>query len=253
MATKSWERKSRSAMVYIPFAALVVVFLVIFGVGVFLRILYFEIEGASRYTELEIIKASGIASGDSLIFLDADTAAKYIISELPYIADVKISHTLPDTLCIEVKEIAAFAVIAYKDGYVILDSIGRELEKTQTMPEGLIELKGFVPYESSQGQIIKVSSADESKFIFALEVMAEIEDRNIHSNVSVLDASNITKITIQYSDKYRVVLGTTTDIKNKFGLLLAFVAERASSEAPDLTGTYNMSETTGSGIWSPDR
>jgi len=253
MATKNLVRNSRSAVVYIPFAALLVVFLLIFGIGAFFRVLYYEVEGASRYTEQEIIKASGIAIGDSLIFLDTDKAAQFVISELPYILEVRITSNLPDTLRFEVKEVDAFAAVAYGDGYVVLDSIGRELERTTGVPHGLVELRGFTPLNPVKGEKIKVSSADGTKLQYALEVMGEAEKRNMQQKISYLDVSNIANITIGYADKYRIVLGSTTNITSKMGDVLAFAAERESSDRADATGTYNMSDTTGGGIWSPDR
>ena len=253
MATKNWVRNSRSAVAYIPFAALLVVFIMIFGVGVFFRVVYYEVEGAVRYTEREIIKASGIAVGDSLIFLNTDKAAQYIYSELPYIMEVRISPKHPDTLRLEVREVEAFAAVAYGNGFVVLDSTGRELEKTAALPQGLIELRGFTPFETNQGKKIKVSSADENKFKYALEVMSEAEKRNIQKNISYLDVTNIANITIEYAEKYRIILGSTTNISDKLGDVMAFASDMETSDRSNVTGTYNMSDTTGGGIWSPDR
>ena len=61
------RRKSKSAVVYIPTAVILILFLMAFGVSVFLKIINIEVIGASVYTKEEIITASGITKGDNML------------------------------------------------------------------------------------------------------------------------------------------------------------------------------------------
>ena len=78
--------------------------------------LFFKVDqvlvtGNSRYTQEEIVAASGVEKGDNLILLDKYRISQSVYTSLPYISEVRINRKLPDTLVVDVTETAASAVI----------------------------------------------------------------------------------------------------------------------------------------------
>ena len=79
---------------------------VVAALTLFFRVDRIEVTGTERYTEDEVIAASGIDIGDNLYLLNKYDAARSIADALPYIdiEDIRIRRELPDTLLIDVEE-----------------------------------------------------------------------------------------------------------------------------------------------------
>lgn len=62
------------------------------------------VTGTQRYTQQEVIDATGIKTGDNLFLMNKYDVAQNIVGELPYIEEIRINRKLPDTLLIQVEE-----------------------------------------------------------------------------------------------------------------------------------------------------
>ena len=71
----------------------------------------FVISGNVRYTEQEVIDSTGVEVGDNMFLLNKYAISRQIMKELPYVENVSIRRSLPDTLVIAVEECQAVAVI----------------------------------------------------------------------------------------------------------------------------------------------
>ena len=255
MGKKRIRRHSKSAAVYLPIASLLILLLMAFGVSVFLEILVIEVVGASTYTDDDIIKASGIAMGNNMLFVDKDKASLGIYSLMPYINEVVIEFKLPDRVRIIVNESLALAVIEDIDGAWMIDSEGRILERVETAAGGLFEVIGFVPVEAAAGSSLRAAPADEAKLRHLKEVLAAIDKAGVQDNILYLDITNIGNISLGYTEGFTVLLGGSSGAQNKLTKLPEAIDSVKMDESFDANSRYkiDMSDSSGRWLWTPER
>ena len=252
MGDNKKRRKSKSAAIYIPIAALLIMFLVILGTSVFLKIIVIEVNGAVKYREVEIISASGIEIGNNMLFLNADNAKQRILSALPYVNDAGIEFNLPDRVIINIIESVPIAAISYRGSVLVIDSTGRILDQVNTAPDGLIEVRGFTPAEARIGNVLRADMSDESRFQRLREVLAAIEREDMEEDVSFVDVSNISYINFFYLGRITVILGDTDNLRNKLGSLDEIITDYERSNPRYERYSINMRDREGWRV-SPER
>ena len=114
-----------------------------------------------KYTQQEVLDASGIEKGDALLLVNKSAAAGKIIAALPYIDQVRIGVAFPNVVRIEVKELdTAYAVTASDGTYWLINSSGRVVEETTgKAAAGYLQLTGFQVDPPKAGATISASSA----------------------------------------------------------------------------------------------
>ena len=85
------------------------------GATVFFRVETVTVTGNQRYTQEEIIAASGIQMGDNLYALNKVRIDRKIRTQLPYVGELSINRALPSTILINVTEWEAVAQVAVPD------------------------------------------------------------------------------------------------------------------------------------------
>ena len=218
-----------------------VLFIIIFGVSVFFRVTDIEVTGSARYTDDEIIAASGVELGDNLFLLNSDAAARRITAAMPYVSAVHIGVKIPDTAVLEVTESVAFAAVQSGNDYWKVDSTGRVLERTDySGSSGLIRVTGLTLAAPKEGSKIAVDSAYDTQLGYTLDVFAAIDGAEIGSGVSALDMTNISSITFVYNDTVTVRFGGGDNAEFKIDKLLAALDD---PEVPaDFKGTIDVSK-----------
>ena len=81
------------------------------GATVFFQVETVAVTGNSRYSQEEIIKATGIQTGDNLFRMNKYQIAHQVLQGLPYVEELTIRRALPSTIVITVKEWDAVARI----------------------------------------------------------------------------------------------------------------------------------------------
>ena len=89
-----------------------------------------QISGNTLYTAYQIMEASGVEKGDSLLGLSKSSIASRIMQKLPYVGSVRVGISLPGTVNIEVEEIQITYAIAGQDGsWWLMSADGKLVEK----------------------------------------------------------------------------------------------------------------------------
>lgn len=87
--------------------------------------------GTSRYSQQQVLQASGIRQGGNLFLLNKHQAAASITEQLPYVESVRIRRQLPNALHIEITE-CAHPLALEQDGAVwLLNGSGKLIDKLQ--------------------------------------------------------------------------------------------------------------------------
>lgn len=128
---------------------------------VFFRVNTISVTGNEKYTQQEVLDASGIEKGDALLLVNKSAAAGKIIAALPYIDQIRIGVAFPNVVRIEVKELdTAYAVAASDGTYWLINSSGRVVEETTgKAAAGYLQLTGFQVDPPKAGATISASSA----------------------------------------------------------------------------------------------
>ena len=245
MSKRKHRRISRSAALYIPLSVLLIAFFMVFGISVFMKILEIEVAGVSVYSEEEIVMASGIVSGDNLLFIDVDAASQGIRTTKPYISKVVITRVPPSVLRIEVTESTPLAKIVYQDRVLIIDSDCRVLKMTEDMPDGLIEVMGLSHGEPVEGIALKESQGSDIQLNALKEILATIEKQGFEDDVLYLDVSNISKIFLRYAGRITVMLGNPSNARQAVGKLPSVIAQIDAKSSANVTGNLDMSDSSG--------
>ena len=100
------------------------------GATVFFQVETIAVTGNSRYTQDEIIAASGVQVGDNLFRMNKKQISQEILHQLPYVESVSILRGLPSTITFQVTEWDAVAQVeVYAQGQT--EESGEEGESQQ--------------------------------------------------------------------------------------------------------------------------
>lgn len=248
------QRNKRNRRKKIIFRSIIgVVFLVvgvIVGLSLFFNINKIVVSGDAVYSHETVIKASGVAEGDNLIFLSKSKLNEKISSELTYIGSVTVKRRLPSTLELVVKKTDAKLGIAMNGYFTLLDENGKVLEKDlETVGENIILLNLGEIESAELGET--VVTKEEKTFTKLHDVLSECERIGLH-DISLMDISDIYNIKIVYQGRITLELGETDSENLSSKLALGKAAIEKQDEENNLyRGTINLT-VDGKGYWSEE-
>ena len=251
---KNKRQLSKKSLMYVSLGTVLIFIMTFIGAGVFLRIIDIHVEGNYRYTAEEIIESSGISLGNNLLFLNIQDVVANIREANPFVNDVIITRMMPDEVLIEIVESTPMASVLVSEQTLIIDSVGRVLEKVSSGETGgivdvwiasLIEVRGVEPERPELGNTITSTRLDgETRIQSMLEVLGSLERESIKENVVYIDVSNITNIHLGYLNIYRVNLGGLSQVRSNIARL-GDAVDRIQSDHPGVSGVVNMTDATG--------
>lgn len=157
------NKKVLRVLIYITLVVFVLSLLFLVGYGIYrlctspkYDLTTVTFEGNIKYSNEELIEATGIIDGTNLFRLSKNNLENNLY-KLPYVKQVKISKKYPDTLLIKVIEYEAdfFAYNAETDRYVKLTDDGIILEECEADLKGENELIIFgINFDDELGETI---------------------------------------------------------------------------------------------------
>lgn len=241
-----------------------VVIALLFGMAVFFRVDVEKttVSGNNKYTAWEILQASGIEDGEGLLSLSRIAACGKIITALPYVKDVRIGISLPDTVRIYVQELpVTYACQSETGTWWLLSSEGKLVEQIDaTSASNYTVLRGFVLASAHQGgtaQALETSSGGgtapegESTVItvtnahrlsVALEILQALESCGSIGQVSNLDVSDTGEITMRYGSRFEILLGDDSRLPYKIRFMTQAIAQMAEYQSGVLDVSFRLRE-----------
>lgn len=207
---RSRRDRGRFGALYICVCALLVLGALFLACIVFFRIQTIQVEGQIRYTQEEVIQASGLSVGDDLLFLDKYRIQRLIRSQLPYIESVYPQRVLPDRVVITIVECAPAAAIWDRDVWRLINSSGKLLESVPQPPSGCPIIDGVTPLTPEAGAKVLVSEEEQNRWSCALALLAALENREQLSRLNRLDCA-AGALTARYDEVYTLLLPTTIE------------------------------------------
>ena len=230
--------KKGKGILAVLFSVIFICGALLLGVSVFFKISTIKVEDGTRYSDEQVIAASGIQYGDNLFFVNKFDTVSKIFKELPYAQDVTISRSLPDTIKISIIDAAPVAYIQDGTDYWLVDKSCKLLEKVgMDKIGGLIKTVGIALSQPTAGQKL-TSSGDADKAAFLADIVSEFVSRDMLSKVTQVNITDTGAVTFDYMGRFNVKLGKHSDLPAKFKLL----NDSITYLSPVATGTIDLTQ-----------
>lgn len=228
-AAKQKKQKQKKVRAYFFLTVFSIAIFITLSLTVFFNIRSFSVQGNTRYSNAQIIKASGIAEGDNLFRLNKFKIEEMMETELPYLGSIRIYRKLPTTLCFEVEETTA-AFTTYQNGkFVILNEKMKVLQISDTLPMGIAYLIGDTVHEPKVGHIAGFSG--EGTNAVCEELLPILRENFDFDKITALDVSDRYNIRIYYdNNRIKILLGNAEDLTQKIKMAQGTIDKNGLTE-----------------------
>ena len=200
------RRRGRFGFLYKLLSALLILAAILTGCVVFFRVDRIEVYGQSRYTQEEIVDASGVERGQNLFLLNKLEVADRVLTRLPYVDELSISRRLPDALVISVTECVPVAALEWDGAWWVLDAKGKVLEQGDAaLAQGKAVLSGLTPLGLTVGAPLAAEESDKLGSLRAL-LSALAAEQMTGSVTGFIDLTAENEIRFSYGDGLTVVV-----------------------------------------------
>ena len=203
----------------------------------FLAVKEILVEGETRYTDEEIIKASGLYVGQSLLSVNKIKAHDALTAAFPYLNTVEVGNSSFYTLRIRVSDVPVMAAVEMEEDWMILGDNNRALERVaeDAIPEGTVRIKGA----EFENKAVGKSLLDE-RSLRICRALIEAATRYDLDSMTTVDITTKTKIHILLNERMQVVLGNETNLTNQIKALVDILPTLYKNNGEDAAGQLNM-------------
>lgn len=187
------------------------------------------VTGTSRYSQQQVVQASGIRQGGNLFLLNKHQAAAAITEQLPYVESVRIRRQLPNALRIEITE-CTHPLALEQDGVVwLLNGNGKLIDQLQPGQGESYPLAEGISLTGPQlGQLAVPADAD--KWDILQQLWQLLRSKDMAGDIQSIDLSDASRITLRYLDRFDVVLKKDDDFDYRLNYLAAVIGRLDSSD-----------------------
>ena len=245
---KSKQRRGRGrfAKVYQLLSAILIAAAIIAGCIVFFKVQNISVAGNHRYTEEEIIAATGIQIEDNLYTMNKFDIRAKVLRELPYIQDMTIRRRLPDTILITVEESVPVAAISDSGQWWLMNGDGKLLEQTDRA-EPVMAVYGLIPLVPSVGGHLAVDETQSLPYQAMLSIIEQLEKYELLDRIDSMDLTSDTVVVLGMDDgRFKAEVPLVCDFEQKFRMWASALASYRLTEEDqgvwDLTleGSVNL-------------
>lgn len=215
------------------------------------------VAGNERYTAAQVVEASGIKEGDSLMGMNRSKIRARILQELPYVSSVRVGIKLPDTVNIEITESSVLYTIEALDGnWWIMSAEGKILEQTNwldakdhTVCDGVrIQVPEVgqqavalepEPQTDEEGNTIPAVMTGAQTLEMLLQILDLLERYGILGDAASVSLADLNNVQIWYGEQFRIDMGGPEQLEKKISYAKATMNELESHR----TGVIDVSFT----------
>ena len=239
------------------------------GATVFFRVERVTVTGNRRYTQEEIIAASGIQLGDNLYSLNKVRIDQNIRKSLPYIGDLTINRSLPSTIQITVTEWEAVAQVAVPTAEqlaALQEEMGDEPVQTAQEPwlisvkgkllepapadSAAITVTGVVPLSPQAGSMLEVPEGERTRLSALTGLLEALGEEGMQSQISEIRLES-TQLTARYAGRFDVKMELNADFGYDVRLMQAIREKMESQDGEDASGSMDL--TRSPAVYAPAR
>ena len=236
-----------------------VVVALMMGLSVFFKVKTITVSGAETYSNWSVREASGIEDGDSLLGFSVARASAQILTQLPYVEEVRIGIKLPDTVNIYIKELdVAYAIKSHEGIWWLITSDGKVVEQADaSIAEGYTKILGVTladPYSGGEaeafeelstetleeGETVPVTTTGSQRLAAAKQILKALEANDIVGEAASVDVTSLNAIELWYGTRYQVNLGDASNMEYKIACMNQVILQMKDYQ----TGMLDISFTT---------
>lgn len=263
---------------------------VVFGATVFFQVETIAVSGNNRYTQEEIITASGVQIGDNLFRMNKGEIAQRIRESLPYVGAATVQRRLPSTLIIQVEEWDAVGRVevyaesqqtqetqedaAAQEGDTsqedtseteeekstvwtadtpwLINVSGKLLEQPQEGSQEGISITGLTILAPQAGTPMAVPQDQQGKLDALLRLLDALEEQQGFSRVSSIDVTRVSWMELRYDGRFTVRMPMTGDTAKYLNILNKVVENQNQTQGETFTGTIDLTQEQYDAVVTPD-
>ncbi len=237
MAKRRRRRKRRNGSFVLSLLTfLIVIGAIVASVTVFLKVAEVQVSGSVRYQAADIIESSGIKTGDNMFLVNKFEVAEKLLSEYPYIEQIKIRRRLPDTFLFEITERVAAAYVVCDGNRWLIDNNAHILERIAPDAEVKVpKISGCEVMTPFAGSPLVLKNEDQLPVL--REVLTSLRYTEMTGNTSRVEIDKLYDIKLVYGDRFLIVLGDASELGKKIEMLHAVIGQLNDFDK----GTINVS------------
>ena len=183
-----------------------------------------SVQGNTLFNDSEVIDASGIKMGDSIIFKDLKFCEESIYRNLNYVDSAKISRDFFGNITINLEPAKASFSLVQDEKYYVVSEKDKILDVLEEIPPEVVVAQG-VKFEISENKVKYDDEIKKQLFFKILEQFKEC-DLNYVKRINVTDIENLKVI---YDDRLTILLGTEEELKYKVSTAKEIITGKLSA------------------------
>lgn len=166
-------------------------------------------EGTVRYSDAQIIEASGIYIGQSLLAVNKVQASNAVLRQFPYLDYVEIGNSSFSTITIRVAEAQVLAALQTDADWLIVGENNHILERVSAdaLPDGVIGIMGVTPVSDQTG-----GNALDERSLRICTTLIDAVNASGQENITSIDVSEKTNIRMWWKDRIEIILGNESNL-----------------------------------------
>lgn len=230
------------------------------GVTVFFRVEQVVVSGNSRYTQEDVVAATGIQVGDNLYRMNKFQINQEVRRALPYVNELNIMRKLPNTILITVTEWDAVAQIlptaetvtevdeepgeeipVETAGEAWLISVGGKLLEKAPADSPAIEVSGLTALIPRAGTPLAVSQEEQPKLDGLLALLSALESGSLMDRVTWIRVEG-THIVMDYAGRFEAKLPLNEDFAYHLSVIETVIPQIDNKHGPQSTGSMDLTQ-----------
>lgn len=237
----SRRRRGRFRFFYKLASILIICACIVAALTLFFRVDTIVVTGGVRYSEEELVEASGVKPGANLYLLSKSDIAGKMLENLPYLQEISsIDRRPPSTLAIQVKEYGAPLAII-QDGYAWL-IVGPKGKIVEQLPaeaaSGYGVIDGCELLAPSVGGRLALATEYTAQQTSLLSLMEALEEEEMLEWVDAIHLDDLSCIAMDCGGRFTVKLSYNADYAYKLKRLALILESGAIQD--NMTGTFDM-------------
>ncbi len=218
------QRKLIRILSYGAIISIVLIVGVVLSLTVLFKTQAYEVSGNTKYTEEEIIEASGISKGENIFLAPKGPAENRIKKQFPYVEEADVGFKIPDSIRISIVEAVEGYLVKVSDGnYLVISTKGRILNQIDDASQ--YNLPIFIGPKLESGTVGDYVSYEDETVLSMIESITQTFADNGYQGITEIDATNTADISFTYDGRIKVKLGIPEDLDYKVRTAMTIITQ----------------------------
>ena len=229
------RRGRRFGVLYKLLTLVVVCAAAVLALTLFFKVESVEVTGNSRYSAQEIQDACGVQLGDNLYLLSKPDMVQRLHQRLPYIDEVRITRSLPNTLRVQVTEFTTVYAVE-QEGTVWLLTSGGKIVETAAERGDTPLIDGCELLAPSLGGDVSFALELQNRQESLFALLTALESAELTGDVRAIHLGDPTVLSMDYTERFSVEMPYSADYPRLLRYLTLVIEELETN----LTGVIDL-------------